>query len=138
MQVYDALRQRIAQRGLDAILATTGCIGYCQGEPLVDVRLPGAGRVMFREMTRPRARALVDTLARGVLPTEQAWVIIDAEEALVVAAERRHARPASLAAVPAHLTLLSSPGNRRSSCATAAASTRQAWPSMSRSAATVR
>jgi NADH:ubiquinone oxidoreductase subunit F (NADH-binding)/(2Fe-2S) ferredoxin len=103
MQVYDALRQRIAQRGLEAILATTGCIGYCQGEPLVDVRLPSAGRVMFREMTRPRARALVDALARGVLLTEQAWVIIDAEEALVVDAERRHSRPASLAGMPAHV-----------------------------------
>ena len=102
VQVYDALRLRIAQRGLDAILATTGCIGYCQGEPLVDVRLPGAGRVMFREMTRPRARALVDALARGILLTEQAWVVIDAEEALAAGSERRCSRPASLAAVPAY------------------------------------
>ncbi|MFZ2360212.1 MAG: (2Fe-2S) ferredoxin domain-containing protein, partial [Anaerolineae bacterium] len=61
--IYDALRQRIEQRGLDAILARTGCIGYCQQEPLVDVRLPGGGRVLFVRMTRPLARSLVDALA---------------------------------------------------------------------------
>ena len=41
--VYQLLQQYMNERGLDAILATTGCIGYCQQEPLVDVRLPGRG-----------------------------------------------------------------------------------------------
>ena len=100
--VYDALRQRCAQRGLDAILASTGCIGYCQGEPLVDVRLPGAGRVLYREMTRPRARALVDALARDrSLPAEHAWAVIDAEDGLGDGGERHFPRPPDLAAVPA-------------------------------------
>lgn len=28
--IYETLQQRAEQRGLDAILAQTGCIGYCQ------------------------------------------------------------------------------------------------------------
>lgn len=81
--VYNALQQRIEQRGLDAVLAQTGCIGYCQQEPLVDVRLPGRGRIIYTQMNRVRARSLVDALARGTVPYEQAWAIIDEEEVLV-------------------------------------------------------
>ena len=100
--IYDALRQRIEQRGLDAILARTGCIGYCQQEPLVDVRLPGGGRVLFVRMTRPLARSLVDALARGALPAERAWAVIDQEEALVAHQVRRFDRPSELVNVPGY------------------------------------
>ncbi len=67
-QVYETIHQRLEQRGLDAQLSKTGCIGYCQQEPLVDVRLPGQGRVIYTQVTRPRARVLVDELARGDAP----------------------------------------------------------------------
>ena len=102
--VYDALRQRIALRGLDAILATTGCIGYCQGEPLVDVRLPGCGRVVFKEMTRPRARGLVDELARGwpSRSTAGAWIVLDEEVTPLAGVGRRFPRPPGLEAVGAY------------------------------------
>jgi len=32
-KVYAALAQRIAELGLDVVLAKTGCIGFCQREP---------------------------------------------------------------------------------------------------------
>jgi len=84
-EVYEAIRQRMEQRGLDAILAQTGCIGYCQKEPLVDVRLPSSGRILYTEMTRPRARALVDALARDDFPGRSSpWAYIDKEEALIL------------------------------------------------------
>ncbi len=104
--VYEALAQRIAQRGLDAVLSTTGCIGYCQGEPLVDVRMPGCGRVLYKSVTRATARAVVDSLARGDLPTERAWAVIDEERTPPVGPPHRFPRPegsaalASLAAIP--------------------------------------
>jgi NADH:ubiquinone oxidoreductase subunit F (NADH-binding) len=50
---------------------------------MVDVRMPGCGRVVYTQMTRPRARALVDELKRGVLPRERAWAVIDEEAAVV-------------------------------------------------------
>lgn len=94
--IYDTLKQRISQRGLDTILATTGCIGYCQQEPLVDVRLPGGGRILYTQMTRPRARALVDDLSRGAFAGDGAWAVIDAEEALMDERVDRFARPPGL------------------------------------------
>ena len=45
--VYDALREEAEARGLDLALVATGCIGYCQQEPLVDVRVPGQARVLY-------------------------------------------------------------------------------------------
>jgi len=101
--VYETLEQRSSQRGLDIILSSTGCIGYCQGEPLVDVRLPGRGRVLYRDMNRPRARALIDSLSRGALPADGAWVVIDAEDSLPGGvAPRRFARLPELAEAAAY------------------------------------
>lgn len=76
IQVYDALQERIAARGLDALLVSTGCIGYCQREPLVDVRVPGRGRLMWARVTPERARQLVDALADGVWPLRGALAAV--------------------------------------------------------------
>ena len=99
--IFETLEKRIAQRGLEASLTQTGCIGYCQQEPLVDVRMPGGGRIVYTQMTRPRARALVDELARGMLPVVSAWAVIDTEEFLVDNREKNFPRPAELASIPA-------------------------------------
>lgn len=100
--IYETLQQRIEQRGLDAILMGTGCIGYCQQEPLVDVRLPGGGRVIYTQMTRQRARGLVDRLARGILPLERAWAVSDEEELLIEDRVERFARSPEMARVLAY------------------------------------
>ena len=39
-KVYEALKAKISELGLDVALEMTGCIGYCQREPLVDVVYP--------------------------------------------------------------------------------------------------
>ena len=100
--IYETLQQRIDQRKLDATLTKTGCVGYCQQEPLVDVRLPGGGGVIYTQMTRPRARGLVDRLARGTLPVEWAWAVIDEDEVLVEDRVEHFARLPELATVPAY------------------------------------
>ena len=100
--VFETLQQRIDQRGLEAILAQTGCIGYCQKEPLVDVRFPGGGRTLFMEVNRPRARALVDALWRDTFPARlEPWACIDQEEFLVNDRMEHFERPAGLSTVPA-------------------------------------
>jgi len=74
--VYHALRDEAAARGLDLALVAVGCIGYCQQEPLVDVRMPDRGRVLYARMTPERARALIAALAQGALPAEGALAAI--------------------------------------------------------------
>jgi NADH-quinone oxidoreductase subunit F len=70
--VYDALRDETTARGLDLALVTTGCLGYCQQEPLADVRVPGRGRLLYSRVTPERARALVAALADGIWPPDGA------------------------------------------------------------------
>ncbi len=86
LAVYDALRERIEQRGLDAILTSTGCIGYCQREPLVDVRAPGRGRLLWARVTPERTRRLVDALADGIWPPGGALAAMP-DEALLTGPE---------------------------------------------------
>ena len=84
--VYDALRDEAAARGLDLMLVATGCIGYCQQEPLVDVRVPDRGRVLYARMDPERARALIAALAAGELPAERALAVISEDQASQVSA----------------------------------------------------
>ncbi|MFW6381753.1 MAG: (2Fe-2S) ferredoxin domain-containing protein [Bacillota bacterium] len=35
------------KRGLDVVVSQTGCIGMCEKEPLLDVKLPGKPRVTY-------------------------------------------------------------------------------------------
>ena len=70
--VFDALREEADRLGLEAAIVPVGCLGYCQQEPLVDVALPGRGRVLYSHVTPDQARALLHSLADGVLPEEGA------------------------------------------------------------------
>ena len=78
-EVYDALREEADKLGFDLMLVATGCIGYCQQEPLVDVRMPDLGRVLYARMTPERARKLISALAAGELPAEHALASIPEE-----------------------------------------------------------
>ena len=77
--MYDTLRDEAHARGLDLVLVATGCIGYCQQEPLVDMALPGRGRVLYARVTPDRARDLIAALASGELPAEGALAVIPEE-----------------------------------------------------------
>jgi NADH:ubiquinone oxidoreductase subunit F (NADH-binding)/(2Fe-2S) ferredoxin len=74
--VCDALADEATARGLDLVLVATGCLGYCQQEPLVDVRVPGQPRVLYARMTPGRARDLIAALAEGRLPIAGALAVI--------------------------------------------------------------
>jgi len=81
--VYDALKQEVARRQLDAIICRTGCIGYCEEEPLVDVLQPGMPRIMYSKMTPEKAAELVYDSAGGQVRKEWALCRIDEEEYLL-------------------------------------------------------
>ena len=74
--VYRALHDEALARDLDLALISTGCLGYCQAEPLVDVRMPGRGRVLYARVTPDRAREMIAALAQEELPTEGALAAI--------------------------------------------------------------
>ena len=75
-EVFAVLRAEAAARHLDIELVATGCIGYCQQEPLVDVQLPQGGRALYARVTPERGRKMVVALAEGVLPSEGALAVM--------------------------------------------------------------
>jgi NADH-quinone oxidoreductase subunit F len=65
--VFDAVAKEVAARGLGWSVASTGCIGACHAEPLVEVR-PGDGtRHLYGNVDEAKAKRIVeDHLAGGV------------------------------------------------------------------------
>jgi len=82
-KVWKALEEKIAEAGLDVVLEKTGCIGFCQKEPLVDVVYPGKVRLSYQAMTPAKAEELVAALKAGEVLPDYALCRIDQEEFLV-------------------------------------------------------
>jgi len=82
-KVFQALKEEIQTAGLDVSLQKTGCIGYCQREPLVDWIEPGKPRLTYERMTPDRARALIQHIAQGKVLAEGVLCRIDQDEWLV-------------------------------------------------------
>lgn len=58
-EVYDELQAAISETGNDIIVSKTGCIGYCQKEPILDVLIPGMPRLIYQEMNAKKVREVV-------------------------------------------------------------------------------
>jgi NADH:ubiquinone oxidoreductase subunit F (NADH-binding)/(2Fe-2S) ferredoxin/Pyruvate/2-oxoacid:ferredoxin oxidoreductase delta subunit len=74
--VFEALGDAADASGFDIMLVSTGCIGYCQQEPVVDVRMPGLGRVLYARMTPEAGQRLIAALSAGELPADHALAVI--------------------------------------------------------------
>ncbi|MDR4987318.1 MAG: NADH-ubiquinone oxidoreductase-F iron-sulfur binding region domain-containing protein [Bacteroidales bacterium] len=67
-QTYDAIREYLNERDLDAELIQVGCHGFCEAEPVVDVQLPGKTRISFANVTSDRVQNLLDEVLNDNLP----------------------------------------------------------------------
>ncbi len=76
--VFDSIVEEIEKQGIDAVVSKTGCLGFCQKEPLVDVWQPGRPRIIYSEMDPEKARDLVIGLAQG--KTRKEWALCRLEE----------------------------------------------------------
>ncbi|MDR1874802.1 MAG: (2Fe-2S) ferredoxin domain-containing protein [Synergistaceae bacterium] len=65
--VMQALMEELQKRSLLSVsVETTGCIGMCQNEPLVDVIRDGASRITYgRVKPEDAARIVVDHIVNG-------------------------------------------------------------------------
>ena len=50
-EVADAFEAELKVQGLDATVSRVGCLGLCYAEPLVDILVPGKGRVVYGNVT---------------------------------------------------------------------------------------
>ena len=99
--IYDTLKQRHEQRGLDVILTKTGCLGCCHQEPIVEVRMPpsDSAPLLYTKMTRTRARALIDELAHGA-PPSNTWAVITHDESPFIDPRVEWRRPLGFESAP--------------------------------------
>ncbi len=58
-KVYEALQNGVEKVKLPIILGQTGCIGFCQKEPVVDIFEPGKPRIFYQGVTPERSMELV-------------------------------------------------------------------------------
>lgn len=69
--VLDELSSEVDRRGLEAEIKKVGCMGLCEMEPMVDVRLPGTSRVSFGKVDSKGLQRILDLyVAQGVIPGE--------------------------------------------------------------------
>ncbi|NIM14709.1 MAG: FAD-dependent oxidoreductase [Candidatus Aminicenantes bacterium] len=78
-KVLEKIQTEVERQGLDAAVTVTGCLGFCQREPLVDVMLPGKWRVLFAEMDSDKASELISNLVSGKVKKEWALCRMEIE-----------------------------------------------------------
>lgn len=58
-KVMQAIMDEVNKRDLDVVVTQTGCIGMCEKEPLVDVKMPGEDRITYGDVDPETARKIV-------------------------------------------------------------------------------
>jgi len=89
--VEAAARHAVEELGLDAVLARTGCIGFCAREPLLDLVLPNGPRVSYGNMTPEKTGRLLSAYAQGNLLPDLALGRFAGEE--LISLGERHEYP---------------------------------------------
>ena len=76
-EIYEQLAEAIPHREGDVELTRTGCLGFCQQEPLVDIALPDGPRVVYGGVDEQRAFELLESAEAGEAPSKGALAWID-------------------------------------------------------------
>ncbi len=92
-KVYQALAGKLEEGNNGIILDATGCIGYCQREPLVDVVYPGKVRLSYHSMTPELALELLEAIKTGQFFWQNLLCRIDQEEFLIEGVSRPYSNP---------------------------------------------
>ncbi len=58
-KVYNAIKAELEKLNIEADIVSTGCIGYCAKEPIVDIKLPNGERLSYAEVTAADVPALI-------------------------------------------------------------------------------
>jgi len=64
-EVESAALAAVEELGIDAEVTRTGCIGFCDREPIVDLKIPGGPRLSYQKMTPGKVRNLLESYAAG-------------------------------------------------------------------------
>ncbi|MFA8300895.1 MAG: ferredoxin [Hyphomicrobiales bacterium] len=68
------LIEELGKRNIEAIVAQTGCMGYCYAEPTIEVTMPGKDPVVFGSVDEKKADEIIEKyikngeLVEGIIP----------------------------------------------------------------------
>lgn len=57
--ILKAVLAEVEKRDLDVRVTQTGCIGMCEKEPLIDVKLPGKERVTYGNLSKADVQRII-------------------------------------------------------------------------------
>ncbi len=81
--VLGAIRGEVKKRKLDVLVTSTGCLGLCQREPLVDLLKPGWPRIVYSQVDAKKASEIVSALAEEEIVSKYALCKIEQEHNLI-------------------------------------------------------
>ncbi|MCX7920287.1 MAG: NADH-quinone oxidoreductase subunit F [bacterium] len=81
--VFRKIQEKVDQLHFDAIVASTGCIGYCQQEPIVAVRKPNQPVVFYGKVDVKKAEEIVTGLKTGKMVTDSILGKLEQNETLL-------------------------------------------------------
>lgn len=99
--VLESIKDEVQKQGLDFVVRQTGCIGFCQVEPIVDVLVPGLPRVFYHHMSVKKGRELVRGISEGNFHPEWALARLNQDKLLVEVKRPAGGKLNGLSEVPA-------------------------------------
>ena len=74
-EIMNYFSDEVIARGLSNVMITqSGCMGYCYAEPTVEVTRPGEAPIVYGDVTKERAQAILEKyilggeLVEGIIP----------------------------------------------------------------------
>ena len=74
-EIMNYFSDEVIARGLSNVMITqSGCMGYCYAEPTVEVTKPGEAPIVYGDVTKERAQAILEKyilggeLVEGIIP----------------------------------------------------------------------
>ncbi|MFB0564830.1 MAG: NADH-ubiquinone oxidoreductase-F iron-sulfur binding region domain-containing protein [Candidatus Aminicenantaceae bacterium] len=72
-EVLQSISKEVKNHKLDCVLGQTGCLGFCQKEPLVEILEPGKPKVVYAEMSLNKVPELISNIANHKI--EKEWAL---------------------------------------------------------------
>jgi len=77
--VFKTVSEEAGKAAPGTIIAKTGCIGYCQVEPILEVSRPGQPSVLYKDLNAEKARELMQAVLGGEVKKEWALCTVDGQ-----------------------------------------------------------
>ncbi|MCC3145025.1 (2Fe-2S) ferredoxin domain-containing protein [Halanaerobium sp. Z-7514] len=58
-EILKAILEEVETRDIDVRVTQTGCIGMCEKEPLIDVRMPGKERITYGNLSTSDVKEII-------------------------------------------------------------------------------